>query len=50
MKSHSLLPNPLDVDILPFNMSTRFAHNHHHAHHISLEDRAIPLCIPALKN
>ena len=45
-RSNVLLPNPPDTDILPSNMNVGFALTHHHAHFQSLEDRAIPLCIP----
>lgn len=50
IESIVLLSNHHDVDILRPNMNARFAHNHHHSHHTSLEDRAIPLCIPVLKH
>ena len=46
IKSNLLLSNAIDMDILRLNMKMRFAHTYHHAHPTSLEDRAIPLCIP----
>ena len=45
IEGRSLLQNHADLDILQHNMNTGFA-LHHHAHLTSLEDRAIPLCIP----
>jgi hypothetical protein len=42
----SLLSNRIDVDILQPNMNAQVALNYHHAHHQTLEDRAISMCVP----
>ena len=41
-----VLPNPIDVGILPIIMNLGFAHNHHAHHHIPMQEPGDSLRVP----